>query len=253
MSSRRHTPGAGSSAPSVARRPRRPLVRLGAGALAAAVLLGAAGRARAGLRIVEQSAAVDRDAGRAAFAVRFDSAPDLFTVDEFGRLADSFQYEVDADGPVSAEFPVGDVEAVVRGDEIRLAGALRVRAAGAGVEPDDDPAAGGWGPVRAAVPFNLDGPDLSFEVPLAALGDDDGRFSYRLFTAEFGLTVDQVQGVVGASVPIPLPPAAPSAAAACAALALIATLRRAGKNWPQRHRGTEAARRFGHRTATSAF
>jgi len=182
--------------------------------------------ARAGLRIVEQGVSVDATSRRAAFRATFDSPPDLFTRDEFGRLADSFQYEIDADGPASPEAPVGDVDAVVRGDEIDAAGALRVRAAGEGVEPDPDPIAGGWGPVRTAVPFNLDGAELSFEVPLAALGDTDGTFSYRLFTVEFGLTVDQVEGVVGAGTPLPLPPAAWTACATAAGLGLAAFARR---------------------------
>ena len=180
----------------------------------------------AGLRIVDQHVTVDDAAGRAAFAVRFDAAPDLFTRDEFGRLADSFQYEIDADGPVSRDLPVGPVEAVIRGDEISVANALRVRAAGEGVEPDPDPDAGGWGPVRAAVPFQLDGPSLSFDVPLDALGDDDGTFAYRLFTVEFGSTVDQVEGVAGASAAVPLPPAAWAASATVGLFGLITFVRR---------------------------
>src|SRR4051812_3286482 len=197
-------------------------------ACAAALLLAgvAAGPARAGLRIVEQSVSVDTGTRRASFAARFDAPPDLFTRDEFGRLADSFQYEIDADGPESLELPVGQVEAVVRGDEIFAANALRVRAAGEGVEPDPDPIAGGWGRVRAEVPFNLDGPRLSFEVPLAALGDPDGVFSYRLFPVEFGLTVDQVEGVAGAAAALPLPPAAWPALATAAGFAIVAFVRR---------------------------
>jgi hypothetical protein len=197
-------------------------------ACAAALLLSglAAAPARAGLRILEQSVNVDTGTRRASFAARFDAPPDLFTRDEFGRLADSFQYEIDADGPESLELPVGQVEAVVRGDEIFAANALRVRAAGEGVEPDPDPIAGGWGRVRAEVPFNLDGPNLSFEVPLAALGDTDGVFSYRLFTVEFGLTVDQVEGVAGGTAALPLPPAAWPALATAAGFAMIAAGRR---------------------------
>jgi hypothetical protein len=191
-----------------------------------AVVTGAPAPARAGLRIVDQSVSVDTERQTAAFFARFDSAPDLFTRDEFGRLADSFQYEVDADGPLRPDDPVGPVEAVIRGDEIFDAGALRVRAAGRGVQPDPDPIAGGWGPVRLAVPFDLDGPDLSFEVPLAALGDTDGRFSYRLFTVEFGLTVDEVQGVAGPARSLPLPPALLPACATATGVGLFAFLRR---------------------------
>ena len=193
---------------------------------AAIVLALAVSPALAGLRIVEHGVEVDRSGGTASFSVLFDAAPDLFTRDEFDRPADSFQYEVDADGPVSAEFPVGSIEAVIRGDEIPFADALRVRAAGEDVEPDPDPIAGGWGPVRAEVPFDLDGPRLSFDVPLEALGDDDGRFAYRLFTVEFGTTVDQVEGVAGAPAnPIPLPPAFWPACLTTALLALVGSVR----------------------------
>jgi hypothetical protein len=199
------------------------------GAFAAALLLAGltAAPARAGLRIVDQGVTVDMATRRAHFEAEFDSPPDLFTRDEFGRLADSFQYEIDADGPDLPEAPVGPVEAVVRGDEIYAANALRVRAAGEGVEPDPDPVAGGWGRVRDSVPFNLDGPNLSFSVPLQALGDDDGVFSYRLFTVEFGLTVDEVDGVVNARppAPVPLPPAAPAAAATLVAAWGLSRLR----------------------------
>jgi len=182
----------------------------------------------AGLRIVDQRVDVDPARGLAEFFARFDASPDLFTRDEFGRLADSFQYEIDADGPVAGESPVGSIEAVIRGDEIHVAGALRVRAAGAGVQPDPDPLAGGWGRVRATVPFDLDGPALSFEVPLNALGDTDGHFAYRLFTVEFGMMVDQVEAVAGIPNPtaVPLPPALWPACATAAGLGLVVLLRR---------------------------
>ena len=158
--------------------------------------------------IVGQSAAVDAQRKRASFALHFDKAPDLYTLDSAGRVADSFQYEIDADGPAPGEFPVNDVDAVVRGDEIHAANALRVRG-GFHDAPDPDPLAGGWGPVRTTVPFDLDGRHLTFEVPLEAFGDGamDGIFSYRVFTTDFGLTTSQVEDSVGA-IAVPLPPGA---------------------------------------------
>ena len=229
MSSRRHPSRDASRQKPCASLHAAKSFRPGTGRVACAVLVLAlaATPALAGLRIVEHGADIDRAARRASFSVLFDAAPDLFTRDEFDRPADSFQYEIDADGPVSAEFPVGSIEAVIRGDEIPFADALRVRAAGDGVEPDPDPVAGGWGRVRAEVPFDLDGPRLTFDVPLEALGDDDGRFAYRLFTVDFGTTVDQVEGVVGAGAPpIPLPPAFWPACVTTALLALVGFLRR---------------------------
>jgi hypothetical protein len=196
--------------------------------LAAAVLAAVAPPrgASAGVVIVGQSASVDRERGSASFDLHFDARPDFQTVDEHGRVADSFQYEIDANGPASKELPVNFIDAVVRGDEIRVANALRVRG-GWGDTPDPDPVAGGWGPVRTTVPFNLDGGHLSFEVPLSALGDGaaDGIFSYRVFTTDFGLTSSEVESSVGA-VSVPLPSGAWAALLAVGGYALVRLRRR---------------------------
>lgn len=185
--------------------------------------------AEAAVVIVDQSARVDRGRGQVAFTLRLDAAPDFYTLDEFGRVADSFQYEIDGDGPTGddPEFPVGDVEAVIRGDEIHVADALRVRSFGPDVEPDPDPIAGGWGPVVATVPFNLDGSVIDFEVPLDALGGAaaDGVFSYRVFTTDFGLTTSKVEATVGVNV-IPLPPGAWGALATGVGFAAVRLIRR---------------------------
>ena len=124
------------------------------------------GAAVGGIEIVSQSAAVDRGAGVVRFDLTFDETPDFFTADEFGRLADSFQYEIDGDWNAPVGIPPEGLDRVVRGDEIRVAGALRVRDAGFGMTPDPDPDAGGWGGVRAELPFRLDGTRLRFEAPL---------------------------------------------------------------------------------------
>jgi hypothetical protein len=99
-------------------------------------------------------------------------------------------------------------------------GRRRPAGVAAGRRPDDDPDAGGWGRVIATVPFTLTGRELRFEAPLAALGDDDGYFAYRLFTTEYGLTVDELESRLlppgedpdPDPTPIPLPPALPTAA-----------------------------------------
>lgn len=165
-------------------------------ALAVLLALGAwnAPRALAGIEIVSESAVVDHDAGLVRFSVEFDEQPDFWTKDEFGRLADSFQYEVDGDWQAPLGLPPEGLDAVVRGDEIHVADALRIRDAGFDMRADGDPNSGGWGDVRATVPFNLDGTRLSFEASLADLGDDgDGYFAYRVFTTEFGLTTSELE------------------------------------------------------------
>lgn len=204
-----------------------------------------------GVSIESQSVEVDRDAGVARFFARFDTAPDLWTVDEFGRIADSFQYEVDGDWRAPIGLPPGGLDAIVRGDEIHVADALRIRDTGFVTGPDPDPVAGGWGEIIVEVPFELGGRELRFEAPLAALGDDDGYFAYRLFTTEFGLTVDTVEARLfppgegpgeepgeepgPTPNPIPLPPAA---AAALVATAVVA----AGRYARGRARGPARAR-----------
>lgn len=189
--------------------------------------------AAAGIRVVSERCEIDRAAGVAAFTVRFDAAPDFHTLDEFGRLADSFQYEIDDDPFAPAGLPVDGLDAVVRGDEIHLADALRIRDADFNRDPNPDPAAGGWGDVLAEVPFRLDGNELRFEAAFAAVGDDDGAFAYRLFTTEFGLTTSEVESrVLPPDVeppPAPPPPVAiplpPAVHGAFATLALFAAAR----------------------------
>jgi hypothetical protein len=197
-------------------------------ACVAAVVLGWTGVAGAGVVIVSESAEVDRAAGVARFTLRFDGRPDFWTVDALGRVADSFQYEIDGDWRAPLGLPAEGLDAVVRGDEIHAAGDLRIRAAGFDTPPDPDPLAGGWGPVRAAVPFGLNGTTLRFQATLRDIGDDgDGYFGYRVFTTEYGLTTSEVEsrllppgeGPTPGPVPVPLPPAARAAAAAAALLA----------------------------------
>jgi hypothetical protein len=192
-------------------------------AVAAAVVLGWSGEAGAGVAIVSESAEVDRAAGVVRFTLRFDGRPDLWTVDPLGRVADSFQYEIDGDWRAPLGLPPEGLDAVVRGDEIHAAGSLRIRAAGFDAPPDPDPLAGGWGPVRAAVPFDLDGTTLRFRAALSEIGDEgDGYFAYRVFTTEYGLTTSEVEsrllppgeGPTPGPVPVPLPPAAQAAAVA---------------------------------------
>jgi hypothetical protein len=202
-------------------------------ALMGLLALGVAMPARAGIHIVSDDANVDRSAGVARFHVRFDSAPDLWTVDEFGRVADSFQYEIDGNWNAPLGLPPQGLDSVVRGDEIHVADALRIRDARFGITPDPDPDAGGWGAVKATVPFSLKGSELRFEAPLAAIGDDDGYFAYRLFTTEYGLTSSEVErrllppGEPGPQpATIPLPPAIWSAASAAGFLLAARVARR---------------------------
>lgn len=204
-------------------------------ALVAVLSLGVwhVGSAVAGIEIVSESAAVDRDAGIVRFSLELSGSPDFWTLDEFGRVADSFQYEIDGNWEAEVGLPPEGLDAVVRGDEIHAAEGLRIRDANFGVTPDTDPIAGGWGGVRAEVPFQLDETWLTFEASLADIGDEgDGYFAYRVFTTEYGLTTSRVEtrllppgeepgpipGPGPGPVPVPLP--APLHAAVVAVLVL---------------------------------
>ena len=211
------------------RLPRALVVSLASTLVAWLIACAGAAPALGGIHIEAESVEVDRAAGVARFRARFDSVPDFRTLDEFGRVADSFQYEIDDDWRAPVGLPPEGLDAIVRGDEIHVADALRIRDTGFVTGPDPDPVAGGWGAIITEVPFELNGRELRFEAPLAAIGDDDGYFAYRLFTTEFGLTVDEVEsrllppgedpGGGPGPAPIPLPPAAPAALVAAAVLA----------------------------------
>ena len=185
------------------------------------------GAAEAGVRIVSESARVDRDAGVVHFTLEFDGRPDFQTVDEFGRVADSFQYEIDGDWRAPLGLPPEGLDAVVRGDEIRVAGGLRVRDATFDAPGEPDPNAGGWGRVRAVLPFELDDTVLRFQAGLNTIGDDgDGFFAYRVFTTDYGLTTSQVEsrllppGEEPTPGPVPVPLPGPLAATVVAVVVL---------------------------------
>jgi len=158
--------------------------------------------ARAGFQLASQRAQVDLRQREATFFLTFTQPPDFQTRDALGRRANSFQYEISPiTSSLTADIPLIDVRAVVRGDEI-MGDRLPIRD---GIETARDPnqAAGGWGYVRGTVPFTLSGDRLTFTAPLSLLDAPDGQFAYRVFTTEFGQTTSAVTGAA-----VPLPPAA---------------------------------------------
>jgi hypothetical protein len=154
----------------------------------------------AGIAIISHSAELDRSGEVARFTLTFNQHPDL-TLGDGGVPIHSFQYEIDAGWTgASKDKPLDVLSSVIRGDEIPIADALRVRW-GDLHHPDPDPAAGGWGPVRGTVPFHLSGNTLTFSAPLTMLGDDDGVFAYRLFATNQGASAGSIEGHV---VPLPM-------------------------------------------------
>ncbi|MEH2164786.1 MAG: hypothetical protein V7K38_27960 [Nostoc sp.] len=154
---------------------------------AALIALSTVQMAQAKLLVTSESAVVNLDAQEALFTINFNRVPDFFTLDQFGRQADSFQYFIEADG----EFPIfrgspfdSNLESIIRGEEIHVAGDVRIRDVFS-VGPSE-PNSAGWGKIRGSVPYSLDGTVLKFSAPLQFIGDSDGLFSYRLELYEFG-------------------------------------------------------------------
>jgi hypothetical protein len=172
---------------------------------AAFIGLGAGPRAALGdtadFAIDFHAVAVDPAAQTATFTIQFNRPPDFSTAPGDGQV-NGFVYEVDADGNTfDAPLDFDDIDSVVRGAEIAGAGGgseipIRER------DGDGGPDAGGWGPLRGLVPFELDGQTLTFATGLSDLGDTDGRFRYRLIALENGELTSTAQGAV---IPLPAP------------------------------------------------
>ena len=143
--------------------------------------------ARASFHIVSDSVEFDSTNRTTTFTVRFDSVPDFLTTDSFGRQKDSFQYFVDSrvDGNVFAPNP--DVT-IVRAEEIHAADALRIRDS-MGDDPSDT--SGGWGPIRAVVPFSISDDRVQFTASWEQLGQTNTHFRYGLESYEFGTMNDE--------------------------------------------------------------
>lgn len=170
----------------------------------------------AGLEMLSQKVQIDRSGQQVHFTLVFDHVPDFQDFDSFGRPQDSFQYEIVPDTAIPInQLSFGDIRAVIRGDEIGSGNLLPIRN---GIQNGSDNSAtsGGWGTIRANVPFELTGNELTFTTNFNALDTTTGLFSYRVFTTNFGSTVSLAQ-----SVSVPLPPALPVSCAILAVLGMV--------------------------------
>jgi hypothetical protein len=130
------------------------------------------------------------------FSLHFNETPNFTTLDSNGRPQDSFQIFI-AFNPTTANPanpPSADV--IIRGDEIHIANAIRIRDAR---PPVADPNAGGWGAIRGTVPYHVrTEPNatavLTFSAAFSLLGIT-GQFGWVVETYNFGALTDQRQGV----------------------------------------------------------
>jgi hypothetical protein len=175
------------------------------GVILPAVLVGlgaaAASAEPVNFEIVSQNAVVDKVGKTATFTLTFNQAPNFALVPGNGQ-ANSFQYEIDPNwggqGDPDGAITFNDISSIVRGAEVFQGAGLPIRER----DGDGGPTAGGWGPVRDVVPFNLNGQALTFTTPLGSLGDADGVFRYRVFSSDHGTVSSEARGAV-----IPLPAA----------------------------------------------
>jgi hypothetical protein len=160
------------------------------GALAAGSSIGCDSAVSGDLKIVDT-----KIRGQIRFEVPFDHFPDFLTVDQTGRAKDSFQYYIAYDPTQQADSSTVE-GAIVRGEEIHVATALRIRNA---LPSSTDPTSGGWGTVRATVPFEMTfNQDGSAVLSLVASWSDlgiSGPFAWVLGTFHFGSTVGSLKGV----------------------------------------------------------
>jgi len=179
------------------RRSLRPLVFPTALAGAALVWSAIAQADQVGIQVVSQDVSVDTSNMTATFKVTFDQPPQ-FVANDSGQ-PQAFQYEIDADNGVAApSMDWSDIDTVIRGGEIWEGQGVPVRDS----QGDGGMNSGGWGPVRAFLPFDLNGDTVTFTAGLSALGDTDGKFRYRLIASDNGEMTGQAAGAV-----IPMPPA----------------------------------------------
>ena len=129
---------------------------------------------------VSESAIYNPATGDVQFTVEFNQPPDFWTADFIGRQNHAFQFFIDGDP--NLPYPT-NYDAIIGGAEIYDSiDRIRIR------KPNSTDPLAGWGPVRASVPFSLDGNSLRFSAPLEVLTDksDGGLFSYELEVYEDG-------------------------------------------------------------------
>ncbi|HSV14833.1 MAG TPA: hypothetical protein VLI90_11270 [Tepidisphaeraceae bacterium] len=162
------------------------------------LLSGATPTARANFVLLSHHLTVDRTADTASFDLVFNQKPDLHSVDSDGRAINSFQIEFAGDHALDGLPYPQNLTAVIRGEEIHIADAVRIRAP----IGDGGPNSGGWGPVIDSEPFTVDQNKVSFSTSIEDLGLRGRTFNYSVYSLESGsLTAIEEVHVV------PLPPA----------------------------------------------
>ena len=151
--------------------------------------------------IASFSSSVDLNSMAVKFDLIFESAPNFYTIDSFGRQKDAFQLYVNSNN-LPVEFNtffraaqgevIRDDLTIVRGGEINVNSDIRVREVVANYDSSLDPTSGGWGPIVGSELFVLNDTELTLILPLSFLKDSDGLFYYYLQTLSFGGGTDDI-------------------------------------------------------------
>jgi len=151
--------------------------------------------------ITSQIVHVDMPSQTVYFTLVLASVPDFFTFDEYSRNHDDFQYWIRWDVPADLVDTQYYPDVIVTSTEIRVLGGVAVRLAR---NPAGDEY--GWGPLQGVVPYSMIGSTITFAVPLAVIGDVDGRFSYTIATLVYGGISDFIRTVSDEDPPVAVKP-----------------------------------------------
>ncbi len=196
----------------------------------------ASGPARADLPLqpIRYATSIDLAAGLANFSVRFDRAPDFFTLDDAGRPADAFEFFTDtaSSDPIQSTFdglagrgPLG-TQTIISGYEIATRHQLNIwwpKPISEWIPGDPDSQA----VLRTYSDYTLAGDTLSFSVPLSLLHAPDGDFYYGFPLFQYGgWTAVNYYGTSGQEYVPPVPEPAHAAMLGAGVLLLAAAGRR---------------------------
>lgn len=173
---------------------------------------------------------VDAGHDNVHFAIGFNRAPDLTTLDAAGRQVDSFQIWTDDNGTLPffdaarvgwGGLPEGG-SAVLSVAALPSTGELEYIKVRSSSWPGPW-AAGGWGSVEARAGYILGADNVfSFDVPLGLLANSgDGRFYYTLETYDTGGTISSNNGYSGYTYVVGAVPEPSMMALALAGLGLL--------------------------------
>ena len=164
---------------------------------------GVGGSAFGGFQLVSHAHVANADRRETTFTLDFTDRPDLDRRAARPRSSaaeDAKTFQVFYGSHHEGPDVLGDDVVVLRGPEIPVAGELPIRDT---LGLDEDPIAGGFGPVRGSVPVErVDDDTVTFTVPWNLLGERDDSYRFTIETYEAG----ELTGT--ASVAAPLPPAA---------------------------------------------